>query len=457
MSYKKIFCIGLTFVSIFVEAETLVDVYQLALKNDNELKAAHSQYFIDKQSEDVALSRLLPQISLEGTYGHSSSARKADSSNPFAIDSNKKTNTDTSGYSISITQPIFDLSSYRLYQGAVFKGTRANTELKNKEQKLILRVADAYLQLLKAKADYKALTGTEQAFLHQFEQVKLKYSLGLARIAEVNEAKSSYDSAVANSILGQNTIDIQLELLTVMTGAEHKGSSQFLPDTSVPVTPMKMSAKEWLKLANENNLDIKIAEYKKKEAKKDFQAQSNKHLPTVSARLGYSDNNEDSTFNYTRPSDVSREEWNAALVLTVPIYSGGSVSALTREAKHRYYLQKDLLNQTKREVNQLINSSYLDLLSGSSALKAREVAVKSSEISLQSIKRDYDSGLSELKELLDAQRAVFIQKQSYYDALYTYLVAELKLKEAAGVISVEDLFELNKKLSTEASVQGEGT
>jgi outer membrane protein len=451
VSYKKIICIGLTFVSVFVEAETLIDVYQLALKNDNELKAAHSQYFIDKQSVDVAFSRLLPQITLEGTYSRSDSTLEIDSSNPFALESNRETSTVTSGYSISLSQPLFDLSSYRLYQSAIFKDTRANIELKNKEQKLILRVADIYLQLLKANADCKALISTEQAFLQQVEMIESRYSIGLSRISEVNEARSSYDSAAAYSILAKNRIDILLESLKVMTGVEHKGSSQILPETFITATPTVLNVKDWLKLTNENNLDIKIAKYREKETKKDFQAQSNKHLPTVSASLRYSDNSEDRSFNYTRQNNVNLDQWNASIVLTVPIYSGGSTSALTRQAKHRYYLQKDLLNQTRREVTQLINTSYLDLISGKSSLRAREISVKSSESSLQSIKLDHHSGVGDLKDVLDAQQAVFIQKQNYYDALYTYLVAGLKLKEAAGVISIKDLFELSHKLNASTS------
>lgn len=452
MSYKKMVCIGLTFVSTFIEAETLIDVYQLALENDNELKAAHSQYFIDKQSKDIALSRLLPQISLEGKYNHLKSTLEVDSSNPFAFENNRKTSTNTSGYSLSLTQPLFDLSSYRLYQSAAIKNTRANIELKNKEQKLILRVADAYLQLLNAKANYKALVATEKAFSQQYESVKKRYAVGLARISAVNEARSSYDSAVANSITEKNRIDILLESLKVMTGVEHKGSSQSLPETFATSAPTSISINDWLKLTDENNLDIKIAKYKEKEAKKNVEAQSNKHLPTVSANLRFSNNSEDSTFNYALPNDVNQDQWNASIVLTVPIYSGGNTSSLTRQAMHSYYLQQDLLNQTKREITQLINTSYLDLISGESSLRAREIAVKSSETSLRSIKHEYASGVGDLQNLLDAQRAVFIQKQSYYNALYTYLVAGLKLKEAAGVISIKDLVELSQKLNAETPI-----
>ncbi|MFT5725006.1 MAG: outer membrane protein [Bacteroidia bacterium] len=428
------------------EAESLLDIYQMAVHNDFELKVAKSAYLVEKQSKYIARSRLLPQLTLQGTLGKSGSKIDTISSNPFSIQGELTSESDSKGYSISLTQTVFDASSYLTYEQTVLVDERSILELKNIEQKLILRVADTYLQTLKAQEDYEISVETQDAFERQLKYAERKRLAGIARVAEVNEARSSYYSASASVVSAKNLLNVLLESLTVLTGQQHKTLTQSLPKKMSPSAPVPSDIKHWVKSAYEHNLDIKVARYREKEAHKAYKAQKAKHLPTVSAQLNFTDDVNNNRYNYAIPDKVFQDSWNASISLTVPLYSGGLIKAESREAFHRRNFQKHTYNQVRREVEQSIHSSYLDILSGLASLEARKVAVESGQKSLDSSELDYISGLNDLRDLSAAQRLLFSDKLQYNDAVYSYFVSGLRLKEAAGVISFVDLEILNQFL-----------
>ena len=102
--------------SSLLQAESLRDIYELALENDAQLKAQQAEYLAKKESENLGRAALLPQINSNYSYRNLDTDRKAntlDFSNPSnpVIKSSSNTDIDVDGYTVSLQQALFNLSA----------------------------------------------------------------------------------------------------------------------------------------------------------------------------------------------------------------------------------------------------------------------------------------------------------------------------------------------------------
>jgi len=429
-------------------AESLTDIYNLALKNDYRLKAAYSVYSADKEAVNKAKSALLPQITLSGNITKSENTNQTSNNNIFTLQNQQRiTDSENTGYSISLSQPLFDFSAYKNYQRGELAAFRAKVELESEQQNLIMRVAKLYLQILTTHANYSALIKTEKAFEQNLTSVQYKVHLGIARAIDIDEAQASYDSALAEKITSENQLNILFDSLSVLTGQDHSNLSESFPDNFIASPPIPKNMVIWQEEAARKNLDINIAKLRKKEANKNAQAQNSKHLPTLYARLNYSDSSADNTYNFAPANTIEQDAWSASINLSIPIYSGGGVSAAAREANYRHLQQQDLYRQIQREVKYSVRANYMNIISGVASLKARRTAITSREAAMKSAKQEYATGLIEIYQLIDTQTALFSAQRRYFDALYNYLISSLQLKEISGSLSIEDIVYISNQLN----------
>ena len=190
---------------VAAQADTLVDIYELALENDAQLKTQIAQYNADIELEKLALAPLLPQA----RAGYSFTDSENDSTRPNVIfnddplnpgfqqiDVTSVTETETDGYDVSLSQTLFDLSAWFGWRAGKEQTQRAEANLSAAQQDLIVRVVQAYFGVLRAQDNLRASQAQERAFERQLEQTRQRFEVGLIAITALSiflAVKGIYD------------------------------------------------------------------------------------------------------------------------------------------------------------------------------------------------------------------------------------------------------------------------
>lgn len=140
------------------------------------------------------------------------------------------------------------------------------------------------------------------------------------------------------------------------------------------------------------------------------------------------------------------------LDLNIPLYSGGRVSATRRQAYYQYLSTRERFLQTQRDTVQEARSNHLAVLTTAATVKARKQAITSSRSALEATQAGYDVGTRDLVDVLNAQRNLYSAQRDYFNALYSYVIATLQLKRAAGVLVAADINELDQWLDKSRQV-----
>ncbi len=432
--------IGLmTLLPLTTQANSLLDVYELALQNDAQLKADKARYEADKEFTNLYRADLLPQINA----GASINKNDTETTNNLT-NTTTKSDYDSQGWDISLNQTLFDMSAWYTYKQGTRLSAQAEAQFGADQQSLIVRVATAYFDVLRSVDILEASIAEEKAYAKQLEQTKQRFEVGLTAITEVHEAQAAYDSALASKLEAQGNLGISYEALEVLTGKPEDQVAPLMLNFPV-IDPTPANRADWVEFALKNNYALKAAKLRA-DAQLDS-AKSNKarHLPTVAANLGYSDNDTDGTredLNFDSTTDGS----SVSIRLDMPIYSGGATSARTRQAYANYTQFQENYNKTQRDVIQGARASHLSVETGVARVQARKQAIVSSQSALEATQSGYEVGTRNLVEVLLAQRNLYQARRNYSDALYDYVIDTIRLREVAGMLTPADVQEIDKWL-----------
>lgn len=442
------FALALT-TPLLCQADTLVDIYELALKNDATLKAAEASYRANIEIENQAFSSLLPQIT--ATASHSESDIDTDGvsffgSTPIANNNNRDTETDS--YSISLNQNLFDLPVWFSFKQGKELTRQAQAQLAYDQQDLIVRVADAYFNVLRSIDNLEAAKAEERATKRQLEQTQQRFDVGLIAITDVHEARAVYDATVVQRLTDEGNLGTSYESLAVLTGQLH--SNLWLLSKNFPVIdPDPMARDEWVQFALKNNYALKAAMYGMQAAQENATSKKMQHAPTLSATISYNDadtKGDLTDFGGSTISPIQSETdgttWSVDFKL--PLYSGGRVSAQRRQAYEQYNAALENKIQTQRTVVRNARAQHITVVTDVQRVKARQQAIVSTSSALDATQAGYEVGTRNIVDVLQAQRTLYSSIRDYSNSRYDYVLNILKLKRAAGTLTPEDIYAINK-------------
>ncbi len=421
-------------------AETLQEIYLQAQQNDHQLRAAAATRDAGQEDANLARARLLPQVNAQASW------RQEDPTLYGGSKTDGEIETVSSG--ISLTQSLINVSNWRTYSAGKASALGADATYAQAEQELIVRTAQAYFDALNAVDNLTTAKAEEDALSHQLEQTKQRFEVGLTAITEVHEAQAAYDSATANRLVAAGRLGIAFEALEVITGQPYESLSPLREKFPV-ASPEPLERKAWESMALENNAALKTARQNMLAAEATAKASRAAHLPTVSASLGYSDVEVEQAL---APEKVelgltgnNRESdgMSVQVQLSLPIFTGGATSASRRQAYSRFLAAKELYLKAKRDTVQATRSNHLAVLTSVATVKARKQAITSSTSALEATQAGYDVGTRDLVDVLNAQRNLYTAQRDYYSALYTYVLSTLQLRQAAGVLTSDQVAELD--------------
>jgi outer membrane protein len=441
---------GLLLGSAISQAESLRDIYELALENDAQLKTEEAQYLARKETENLSRAALLPQVNTSYSYVDSEADRNAQSrdfNRPGLPIVNTLSNTDISsdGYSVSLNQALFDLPAWFSFQSGKEISKEAAATFAGNQQNLIVRVVEAYLLVLRAQDNLAASQAQERAFERQLEQSQQRFEVGLIAITDVYEAQAAYDLSRVNRIVDENNVSVAMERLSVLTG-RYPGTLNVLKENMTLNLPDPIDRAAWVDFALENNFNLQAARHQEEAARQNAKANQMEHAPKVSGGYEYSDFSTDGSLN-VKPStgfetspdyDLEQKLWQ--LRVDLPLYSGGAISAKRRQTAQEYNAAREnLINLTRNTVTST-RSLHMTVISDVSRVQARQKSIVSSQSALDATQAGYEVGTRNVVDVLNAQNTLFIAQRDYYNSRYDYVVNMLRLKEQAGTLSPQDIY-----------------
>jgi len=280
-----------------------------------------------------------------------------------------------------------------------------------------------------------------EAIAKQLEQTQQRFDVGIATITDVTESQAAYDLANATVIQAENDLANAEEQLRETSG-EYIDNLLGLYGESPLVTPEPADINEWSNTALIQNPSLQLAKINVEQAKQTIELQKSGHYPSLGIVAQKSYSSGGVSVNGRTQSDNE----SIGLEFNLPIYSGGAVSSRTREAEYRLDQTMQTEEQQRRSVTRQTRVSYNGVMSGISRVKALKQAVVSNEKALESTQAGYDVGTRTTVDVLNARRNLFSARRDYARSRYDYILNTLRLKQAAGIISVNDLVEINSWL-----------
>ncbi|MBQ0719899.1 MAG: TolC family outer membrane protein [Gammaproteobacteria bacterium] len=444
-----------------LQAENLAEIYQLALTNDAQLRAAHAAYNAGKQAIPRARARILPtltgSIELTDGDGDTSSARTLNfPGQTFEAGASGSNDDETEFYSLSLSQPLFDLPAWFIFKQGFDLDKQATANLAAEQQSLIVRVVGTYTEVLRTSEDLITAKAEQRAIGRQLEQTKERFEVGLLPITDVHEAQAAFDAARVNTLEAEGALDIAFEGLEVLTGKPYSELAGLAAEFPIkPTEPADPAA--WVEFAQSNNFNLAAARLNMQAAEKNSRAKRAEHLPKVSAHINYSNYHREGSFDIdSATTNQPFSEDNEPLVFSVrmnaPLYTGGLVSAERKIAQQNFIEAQENLLLAKRQTTQQARSQHLKVSTNSARVSARALGIISAQSALEATQAGYDVGTRNIVDLLISQRVLYRSQRDYANARYDYIISMFNLKEVAGLLSPDDINTLNTWMKPELVV-----
>jgi outer membrane protein len=444
-------CIGISMgLSTSVFADDLYQVYQMAVEKDPTTNRAKADR--DAAFEGISISRasLLPLIS--GAIGYTDGSRESnpqisgpsdDDPNAPVVFGNFSQDSTTLDMSLSLGMSIYDHRNWIALNRAEKVAQQSDTNFALSKQDLILRTTDAYLAILRAKDSLTFVQAEKRAIERQLEQTKQRFNVGLTAITDVHEAQANFDNTVAQEIITENVVELRLEQMREITGKYHDNISVLNTEIFSASRPSPEGVDNWLKIAEEKNLDLMVRNIAKNIAKEDIASARAGHYPTLSLSGRYGKTIDEEVNGLSFPSTDSN---SIGLTLNVPIYSGGSVNAQTAQARYRFVAASEDLELAYRSTVRSVRSAYNDVIAATSTIRALQQAVVSADSALKATEAGFDVGTRTIVDVLNSTRNQFDARQRLASARYDLISAILDLKRASGNLTEQDLVDINRGL-----------
>ncbi len=426
-------------------AVDLIGVLDMAIKNDPAIKAQAWRRDATGENRKQALAALLPSISGSASMNRGNSTVDIDG---VQVSDNEL---DSENYGVSLRQSVFDWTRYKQYGIAVDQMSQAEAIYEAAYQAFLLDVANRYFALLNARDGVKFSKAQEKALNRQLEQAQQRFEVGLTPVTDVHNAQASYDQARATVIRAVNAMQDAEEALRERAGVMFEEYSILTEELPLE-RPQPDNSEDWVDTSLQYNPNVKARQFITEITDATIDSQRAGHYPTVDLTAGYNKNinNNFQVFNPGGVVLVPLESTGISygLQLSVPIFSGGRTLSLTRQARYNHNAALDDLEAEQRAAVRQTKNAYNAIAAGIEEVQALKQAQISANSSLEATQAGFEVGTRTIVDVLIAEQTYWRSAQNYSTARHTYILAHLALRQAAGILTREDLDTVNQLLET---------
>jgi outer membrane protein len=441
-------------------ARDLVGVYDDALKSDPQIRQADANRLASREARPQAWAALLPQI--EGALSRTQDKQDGTEGNltfdpvtgaPAPVTVPFTQNSISKAWSLNLRENLFSWSNWMAVKQADVQVVQAEATYRAAQQNLILRVAQAYFNVLAALDGLEANQASLEAISRQLDQANKRFEVGLIAITDVQEAKAARDTAAAAVIAAKRTLATAGDQLSEITGQKYDALNK--PGEDMPLnTPQPASEDEWVTVSLDQNVSLLSSRLAADIARENVKIAFGGHLPTLDVIASKSRTTTGTTESFPPGSpfhfDSAVNDRQYTLQLSVPLFSGGLTQSKVRQSQYLWIAAKEQVVQSSRATERQARDAYLGVISGIARVRALRQALESSQTALKATEAGYEVGTRTAVDVLNSRRILVQAQTDYAVSRYDYIVSVIQLRLAAGNLSQTDVTEVNKWLAVSA-------
>ena len=430
---------------LLAEPINLSIAYQKAVDYDAQVRVARADNLVSKAEIAKARAEFRPRINVSALEGRDQTKSTIPGVDMFGspVVSRQNQFYSARNYDVSIRQPLLNFSSYADYRQAKAVVAKSDAVLEKEHFGLIVRITEAYCNALYSEDNLVFNQAHIKASQEQLQQTKRRFEKGFGTITEINEAQADYEMALAEGVDMLNGLEYNRRELGRLTGVYSDELYKLIPEKMVLSRPDPGTVEAWIELAHAENHDVAAARQEVQIAKREIEKQGAVRYPTIDLVLDR--NYSESGTNYTIGQTYGTN--SVSLQLSLPIYSGGYVSASVSQAHSKRLKAQEQLSWQERGVESDVRKYFNGVITSIAQIKAYEQAVKSHEIALTGTKKGFEMGQRSNVDVLNAQQKLIESKRNLSKARYMYVMSLLQLKDSAGTLTSHDVDEVNGWLS----------
>ncbi len=349
------------------------------------------------------------------------------------------------GWTLQLTQPIIRPVAWITYAQAGAQVRQAQAQYSQAQQDLILRVAQAYFDVVVADNNVRVALAQDNSVDMQLTLAKRNFEVGTSTVTDVHEAKSRFELSKAQRIGAENELQAKQAELERITG-NMPAKLAALQVQVLPPLPSPPELASWITKAKEQHPMVLVQIEAQEVASKEISKNRAGHLPTLdftaSRSLNYSSG------SLSSPTDLeTRAKTNQySLHLSVPIYSGGMIDSRVKESAAMLSKTQAELESARRQVATMARQAFNGVMNGHAQIEALTAAVTASKSSVNANKIGYKIGTRINIDVLNAEQQLFAAMRDLSKARVETFMQGLRLKASIGILSEADLAELNQSL-----------
>lgn len=422
------------------QAQSLLELFDAARGYDAAYQSARSQFDATMTKAEQARAGLLPTIGLSATAN--STTLNTETATNLATPTSRSF--DTQSTSVSLTQPLYRPGNLAAYEQGKKQLDLAQAQLEAAEQDLIVRVSQAYFDVLAAQDTLAFVRAQKTAVAEQLASAKRNFEVGTATITDTREAQARFDLVIAQEIAADNDLRVKRLALSQLVG-KTSAEPWALGSTRFPeLLPADVNA--WVEQSQTLHPNIRQSRINLDVARLEVDKAKAGHKPTLDLNASYNLNSNVGGTSITATSS----RVNSSVVgvsFNLPIFSGFATQGRLRETLALEDKARSDLENAQRTVAQGTRAAYFGVVSGLGQVKALEAAEASSQSALDANKLGYQVGVRINIDVLNSQSQLFQTKRDLAKARYDVLVGGLKLRQANGTLKTDDLQAVNALLA----------
>jgi outer membrane protein len=312
------------------------------------------------------------------------------------------------------------------------------------EQDLIVRVAQAYFDVLAAQDTLGTTRASKAAITEQLASAKRNFEVGTATITDTREAQARFDLAQAQEIAAENDLRTKRIALDQLVGRQGVTPAPLAVPVTLP-TPVPTNPEEWVTVADGLHPTIRRARTALDVATLETEKARAARLPTVDATAAVGATRAGGSLAGVSSSTTKQAQ--LGVTMNWPIYTGGQVQNRISETLVLEDKAKSDLEAARRGVAQGTRVAFFGVQSGLAQVKALEAAEASSKLALEATQLGYRVGVRVNLDVLNAQTQLFTTQRDLAKARYDVVVGGLRLRQASGQLSANDIDYVNQLLA----------
>lgn len=429
--------------SFSAKADSLLDVYRKVQEQDPVYLGARHALQAARERVPQARALLLPSINLVSANSRQS-GQASFSESPY-----QDRKVGSWNWNLQITQPLWRANSWIALDQARLQEVVAEEQFRQSEQDLILRTAQAYLDVLVAREAQRVGSLQVSAVEQQLGLARRNFEVGTATVTDVHEAQSRLDLSKAQAVAARGDVDNKHAELTRMLGTPVERLAGLRDKAQLPGLQPE-TQQTWVDSARVHALQVRIAQAALDVAEREISKSQAAHSPSLDLTAGYSRNY--ASGSISSPADIVTRYRSGqyGLSLNVPLFAGGGVQARVREAISLKDKAVQDLEAARRDAVARASQAFSAVVNGMAQSKALESALFSSKSAVDANKIGYRIGTRINIDVLNAEQQLYAAQRDWQKTRADTLMQGLRLKASNATLTESDLHAINNLLEQES-------